>query len=202
MDDALLNRLGGPRISDRQIDELIGLAKGIAADDTIHQSEVEFLQKWLVANLDITQNPVIRVLYARVSEILADGVVDEEEKADLLETLNQFSARDLELGELMKSSTLPLCRPAPEMFFGGRRYCFTGTFNYGNRKACEAAVEDRGAETGPFTKATHYLVVGVYATDSWKHSSFGNKILRAAELRDRGHPVHIISEEHWQNALV
>ena len=65
MDDALLNRLGGPRISDRQIDELIGLAKGIAADDTIHQSEVEFLQKWLVANLDITQNPVIRVLYAR-----------------------------------------------------------------------------------------------------------------------------------------
>ena len=32
MDNALLNRLGADRISSRQIDELIGIARGIAAD--------------------------------------------------------------------------------------------------------------------------------------------------------------------------
>lgn len=46
MDSELLNRVGGERISARQIDELIGLARGITADGMLHQSEVEFLQKW------------------------------------------------------------------------------------------------------------------------------------------------------------
>lgn len=30
---------------------------------------------------------------------------------------------------------------------------------------------------------TNVLVIGVYATESWKHSSFGNKILKAVEWR-------------------
>ena len=46
MDSELLNRVGGERISARQIYELIGLARGIAADGMLNQSEVEFLQKW------------------------------------------------------------------------------------------------------------------------------------------------------------
>jgi hypothetical protein len=45
MDSELLNRVGGERISARQIYELIGLARGIAADGMLNQSEVEFLQK-------------------------------------------------------------------------------------------------------------------------------------------------------------
>ena len=46
MNTALLNRLGADRISSRQIDELIGIARGIAADGPLNQTEVEFLHKW------------------------------------------------------------------------------------------------------------------------------------------------------------
>lgn len=180
---------------------MIGIARGIAADGSVNQAEVEFLQKWLVANLDISDQPLLRTLYRRVNEILSDGVVDEEEKGELLDTLNRFSNRDFELGETLKSTTLPLCQPAPSLTFAGKHYCFTGTFNYGQRKHCEKAVVDRGAAVGGLTQKTNVLVIGVYATDSWKHSSFGHKIMNACDLRAKGLPISIVSEEHWVGHL-
>jgi hypothetical protein len=62
VDDELLNRFGGDRIASRQIDELVGLARGVAADGDINQSEAEFLQKWLTANVASSQQPLIRTL--------------------------------------------------------------------------------------------------------------------------------------------
>jgi len=125
--DEMLNRLGNDRIGSRQVDELVGLARGLAADGDLNHPEVEFLQKWLAANVAVSQQPLIRTLYQRINDVLADGLVDAEEKALLLETLNSFSSRDFELGEVLKASTLPLCDPAPSLSFSGRAYCFTGT---------------------------------------------------------------------------
>ncbi|AIC28279.1 DNA polymerase III epsilon subunit domain-containing protein [Rhizobium etli bv. mimosae str. IE4771] len=201
MEDAFYNKLGNDRITSLQVDELLGLARGLVADGNINQAEVEFLEKWLVANAGISDLPILSTLFYRVRDILSDGVVDEEEKAELLDTLNRFSNRDFELGETLKATTLPLCAPAPVLSFEGRTYCFTGTFNYGQRKHCEAAVTERGASAGSLTQKTNVLVIGMYATDSWKHSSFGNKIMNAVEYRLKGLPISIVSEEHWVRHL-
>jgi NAD-dependent DNA ligase len=195
------NQVGADRIGSRQIDELIGIARGLVADNQISQGEVEFLQKWLAANLHISDQPVIRMLYKRIAEMLADGLFDDDEKSELIDTLNQFSAHDIEgLGELLKSTTLPFDDPQPFLMFVGQRYCFTGTFNFGCRKECEGAVVKLGAEAGSLTKKTNVLVVGIYATDSWKHSSFGNKIKKACEWRDAGHSIKIVGEAHWRSS--
>jgi NAD-dependent DNA ligase len=200
-DEEFYNRVGGERIESRQIDELIGLCRGMAADGSINQLEAEFLQKWLAANIAISGQPVIQTLYNRVSEVLADGRLEDDEAKDLLSTLDQLSSRDFEHGEVLKSSDLPLCDPAPHLVFENRLYCFTGTFNFGRRAACEKAVLAKGAQSGSLTKKTDVLVVGVYATESWKHSSFGNKIIKACEMRDEGVPISIVSETHWQRYL-
>ncbi|MCG2662677.1 hypothetical protein, partial [Brevundimonas sp.] len=154
MDEAVFNTLGDDRITSRQIDELIGLARGLAADGDLNHSEVEFLQKWLAANLAISQQPLIRTLYHRINAVLADGVVDEEEKSTLLDTLNSLSNRDFELGEVMKPASLPLCDPAPLLRFERQTYCFTGTFIFGQRKDCERAVAARGGSAGSLTQKT------------------------------------------------
>jgi NAD-dependent DNA ligase len=195
------NMLGADRITSRQVDELVGIARGIAADGSLNQAEVEFLQRWLAANMAISDQPMIRKLYARINGVLADGVADAEECRELLETLNSFSSRDFELGEVMKATTLPLCDPALPLSFDGRRFCFTGTFNFGQRKDCEAAVSARGGACGSLTKSTDVLVIGMYATESWKHSSFGTKIIRAVDMRESGMPIALISEEHWASHL-
>lgn len=199
--DERLNVLGEDRIGARQVDELIGLARGLAADGDLNLAEVEFLQKWLAANLAISGQPLIRTLYQRINDVLADGVVDGEEKAFLLETLSSFSSRDFELGEVLRSSTLPLCDPAPTLSFNGRIYCFTGTFLYGQRKDCERAVTERGGVCSGLSRKTEILVIGAYATESWKHSTFGNKILQASAWREEGRPVAIVSEQHWAQHL-
>lgn len=201
MSEAFNNQVGADRITSRQIDELVGLARGIAADGQINQAEVEFLQKWLAANVSISNQPMIHRLYERVNGVLADGVADADECRDLLDTLNSFSDRDFELGEVMKASTLPLCDPAPVLSFADRRYCFTGTFNYGGRRDCEDAVSARGGSCGSLTRTTQVLVIGVYATESWKHSSFGNKIIKAVDMRQAGVPITIVGEEHWARHL-
>jgi NAD-dependent DNA ligase len=201
VEEALLNKLGDDRITSRQIDELIGLARGLAADGDLNQPEVEFLQKWLAANLAVSQQPLIRTLYHRIDAVLADGVVDEDEKSTLLDTLNSLSDRDFELGEVMKPASLPLCDPAPALTFEGRVYCFTGTFIFGQRKDCERAVAERGGLAGSLTQKTDVLVIGAYATDSWKHSTFGNKILKASAWRDEGRPIAIVAEQHWSAHL-
>lgn len=201
MDEPALNRVNSDRLQSRQVDELIGLARGLIADGTIVPSEVAFLEKWLVTNMSVSQQPLITTLYDRVTAILADGVVDQDECRDLFAALSAFTASDAELGEASKACSLPVCEPAPVLTFNDRAYCFTGTFRFGQRKHCEQAVSTRGGIGGSLTKKTNYLVIGAYATESWKHSSFGNKILKAVEMRSSGLPISIVAEDHWARHL-
>ncbi len=188
-------------LTDRQTAELIGLARGMLSDGFLADAEVEYLQKWLVASEGVVGNPLVMMLARRVEEIMADGIVDEDERADLLQTLTQFTGSDFEVGEALKASTLPLCVPTPEINFSGRRFCFTGTFGFGKRKVCEAAVIERGGVAGSLTLSTDFLVIGEYATDSWAQSSYGRKIEKAVATRtDSGCPA-IVSEAHWRAAL-
>ena len=115
----------------------------------------------VVANVSVSDQPVIRTLYRRVRDVLSDGVLDAAESKELIETLNAFSNRDFELGEVLKSTTLPLDNPEPKLTFRSRQYCFTGTLSFGPRVLCESAVIERGGSCGALTKKTNILVIGV-----------------------------------------
>lgn len=199
----LQTRYHRARLDDRQITELVGLARGLIADGQLNDSEIEYLEKWLVASEGITSNPIVADLVRRIAEARADGEVDENERADLHAVLSKLTgSEDFEIGEALKSTTLPLCEPNPEVKFQGQRFAFTGTFVYGSRKDCETAVTERGGKVGSVRMDTAFLVIGQYASDEWVQSSYGRKIEKAVEYRDtRGLPLHIISEELWQSHL-
>jgi hypothetical protein len=197
-EDSRLHRLyNRARLADREVNELLGLTHGITADGVITPVEVEYLHKWLVAHTVGAANPVVAALLGRVDAILADGAVAPEEAADLFSVLQQFAAGDFEVGEMLKATTLPLDIPPPPIRFPTSRFCFTGTFAFGTRKECIAAVEAKGGLCGSLTQETGYLVIGIYATDSWAHSTFGRKIEKAVEMRSTGCPVAIVGEQHW-----
>lgn len=194
-------RFSGDRVGIRQVDELIGIARGLVADGVVNAEEARFLERWLVANIHVTDQPVISTLYDRVTEILGDNIYSDGEAADLAHLLSNLSGNNFELGEELKASTLPLCTPQPVIKFDGRNFCFTGTFAIGRRRVCEAMTAERGGNVSSVNQKLDYLVIGTYVTDSWKHSSYGLKIERAAELRAKNGAPFIVSEEHWRAAL-
>jgi NAD-dependent DNA ligase len=95
----------------------------------------------------------------------------------------------------------PFDVPQPPVVFDGSTFVFTGRFEFGSRKACEAAVLQRGGALAPSETVTHlvdYLVVGAKGNLQWKRDTYGSKIEKAVlERRGHGTPA-IISEKHWR----
>ncbi|HCN45909.1 MAG TPA: NAD-dependent DNA ligase [Pseudomonas sp.] len=195
------------RIDRRSADLLIGLTAGITADGQVTQQEAEFLENWISTNLAHLEDPVINLLYRRLSDMLADGVLDAEESAELLSTLRSFAGLSASKPRATDNPftppvDLPLCSPVPELEWNGRLFVFTGVMAYGPRKDCEALVLDRGGQIGPgVSKKIHYLVIGTVGNDQWLHSTYGTKIKKAVELREAGAQISIISEDHWQKSV-
>lgn len=185
-------------IDDRQIDTLIGVSKGLTADGAVNQAGAEFLLTWLAQARSATDNPVIANLFSKVSEMLEDGHLDNEESQELLRTLHLITGDKSEIGEMAKTSNLPVCNPAPSIVFESRIFLFTGTCVYGTRKECQAAIESLGgACASSVNKSLDYLILGTYVTDSWAHENYGRKIEKAMQYRDQGVPLAIVTEEHW-----
>lgn len=184
----------------RQVDELIGLIKGILADDIVCQREAEFLLKWMEINRPAMDQWPAKALYPRIAAALEDGHLDAAEEAEIMALLqNAIGGNDaIEQGFASNSTSLPLCAPAPVVEVSGRVFCFTGKFNSGNRDWCYSQVQSRGGvATNQVTKKLDYLVIGDIGSRDWLHSTHGTKILKAVEYRDNGAPLHIIGEQYW-----
>ncbi|HEK1684261.1 TPA: BRCT domain-containing protein [Pseudomonas putida] len=191
------------RIERRSADALIGIVTGITADNRVNQQEADFLKAWIEQHITYLDDPVINLLYRRLSDMLQDGVLDTEESTELLALLKQFTGEPrTNLHPFNAPTTLPLNDPAPELQWSGRVYLFTGTMAYGPRRDCETLVTDRGGLIGAsVSKKVHYLVVGSIGNEQWLHSSYGTKIKKAVDVRESGAGIAIISEAHWQRAL-
>lgn len=195
---SLFTRFNRKSIDDRQIDTLIGLSKGLTADGRVDQAEAEALHAWLIQSRRTTDNPIVGNLLDRVSAMFEDKQLDPEEADELLSILRKMSGDESEVGELAKTTALPVDEPAPVIDFDARSFLFTGTCVYGTRKDCQRAVEGLGGlNAKSVTKKLDYLVLGTYVTDSWAHENYGRKIEKAMTYRDQGVPIAIVTESHW-----
>lgn len=190
------------RIEDRGISELIGIARGLVADGVVNELEADFLIQWLKENEHLTCWP-FDVLNKRVRAMLEDGVIDAEERQDLLELLRDLIGGKPAAGKAVNfASALPLTQPAPDIVFADKTFCFTGTFAFGQRKDCQAAVARLGGT--PQDKVTtrlDYLVIGSLGNEDWMHSTFGRKIQQALDFNAKGRGIAIVSEDAWAQAL-
>ena len=190
-------RFNRKNIQDRQMDTLIGLAKGITADGSVNQEEAKCLHNWLIQNC-YSENPFIKNLLEKLSGMLEDDMLDTEETSELLSILRKISGDPSGLGELAKTSILPIDLPLPDVSFPNKKFLFSGNFTFGLKKDCHTATRALGGVIEKsVTKKLDYLVLGTYANKSWAHESLGRKIEKAIEYRGKGVPIVIITEEHW-----
>ena len=187
---------------DRQIDQLIGLAQGILADGIVSQAEAEMLQSWLRVN-HRTDNPYMSRLLDQVEQVLEDGVLDEDEGRELRDALMNWTGGGGTEGEESTTASLPLDPDPRTVRIAGSIFVFTGTGVFGTRKMMQdATIRAGGSVERSITMRTNFVVLGTYVTPAWAHQSFGRKIEKAMEYRDRkGTGVRIVHEEDWVQAL-
>lgn len=84
---------------------LISIIDGILADGTVRDEEVLYLDTWLLEANQTIRNGVIKSLSSRVSQILADGVITEDERNELKQQLNAIQKEILDIPDVDFFST-------------------------------------------------------------------------------------------------
>lgn len=187
----------------KSVEQLLGMVTGMLADDHLHDMEIRFLQTWLEANAEVAAAWPGSAVASAVRGVLADGCVTEEERVHLMATLKLLGTTDF----AATGSASPEVIALPFDHECGvelrdRGVCHTGEFLHGTRVACERTTAAAGGVNySTVSKKVHFLVVGTNVSPNWAHTSYGRKIEQAVTLKGVGHPIFVISERRWLDAL-
>lgn len=216
-DLSMSDRLSMARLNTRDLDEMIGLCRGVLADGVVNLAEAIFILQWLEDHPDIVRSWPASVLYEALDAMLEDGQLHPNEEQALLGILVELTGAPVRISlevvdengrvinseerTLTTSTTLPLHEPEEPISFEGKNFCFTGQFLFASRRDCEAVVTQLGARCQKgLNKKTDYLVIGEVGSSAWAHSSFGRKIEKAVLLIEQGCDLYIVSEDTWRRA--
>ncbi len=191
------------RILKRSCESLLGLCEGIMIDGDLSNDKIYFLGQWLEEHQELATAWPGEVLFTKINEVLADGVITAKERTHLKETLRQLiGSRFEETGAIGGLATTLPVESVDKVRFTNHFFCFTGTFLFGTRAACERAIEKRGGiPLVRIRRDLDYLVIGTLTTQAWANTSFGRKIEKAVAYKKSGCHVKIISEKDWTQAL-
>jgi NAD-dependent DNA ligase len=189
--------------SGRDISEMLGLVKGLLADGVLTDPEILAIKQWLVAHRDLQSEWCVKTIADRIENVLADGTITEDERADLLDIFNQLTGGGIGvIGKEQLATQLPVDQGHQPISVPGKKFVFTGKFAFGPRKKCEEVTTRAGGVCAPkVTNDTNYLVIGTFASRDWKETSYGTKIESAMDKQQRGQSVSVITEDLWAEAI-
>lgn len=188
---------------ENQINELTGLIAGIAADNVVLDSEILALSQWLTENPEIKDSWPANKIIDRLNNILEDGIITQEEREDLLETINQITGIRFEEDGIAHGLATEFFEDTIEQInHNNNSFCFTGSFVSGIRKIIEQSARNKGAVIKKDVTANlDYLVIGTIASRDWRFTSHGRKIEKALKFKEQGKQINIITERTWLNLL-
>lgn len=179
-----------------KINELIGFLTGIAADGVLNDQEVSAMLTWLDNNEATKNKWPASVIVSRLEIILEDGIITDEEREDLLTTVNQFTEYDSYTDfSGVEASTEVWEDEIDSLVLPGTTFCLTGDFVSGDRYSVDTMLHCLGAETkSNVNKSVDYLVIGTLASRDWLYTSHGRKIEKALLLKRKDIPIKVITE--------
>lgn len=198
--DKSFNSCNYERIVDKNVDECIGICKGILSDDEFNESEKNFLIDWIRKH-DLNKNaPIVKILFDELNN--NSNTLD-----DLKEVLISFTGGTLTPSDEVKSmtTTLPIEKDLEYIEFENKSFCLTGKFSsaYGNRQAIAEIIKDKGSIIkDKVSQSLDYLVVGELGNTDWAHSTYGRKIQIVLENKEKPYcETKIISEQQLLSFL-
>jgi NAD-dependent DNA ligase len=186
----------------RDVDNLIDLCRSFAANGVIRDNDLRALDDLIRRKKRLKSAPLVDEICA-LTEKAVRYPGTSATRVQLYGAIRQLTGETRVDGQL-ESTTLPLTRPAPSVVFQGQSFCFTGTFECGERTDCEEVTVLLGGHAcKAVSQRVNYLVIGATATDAWLHSSYGRKIQDAVHLNNHSAipRIAIVAEAHWVDAV-
>lgn len=94
-DNATYYKYTGRQRLDKAMHTLEGIVRGIASDGKASDSELSVLAGWIIEQGEFARHHPFNEVIPRIHEIVADGIIDEEEKADILWLCNKFTTDNI-----------------------------------------------------------------------------------------------------------
>lgn len=185
--------------------ELQGFLRGIIADGLIKKSELDELSKWIDERQHLRRCWPYDELESIITSVLADGVIDDQEHAALMDFFGEFTGQEgrRAVGALDRNTSVSgVCVLDPEIDFRSRLFCFTGRSKRAQRHELAARVEKLGGRfNAGLRKDTDFLVVGADGNPCWAYACYGRKIEDAIERRRGGQRLLIVHEYDFWDAV-
>lgn len=187
------------------MERLHGLLAGVGADRRVTKDELERIRAWMDTVKYLKGSWPYDETDAVLTNVLADGRIDEEEHAFLLSYTRSFlqgTARKGGAAELGEGFfRYGACAVDPTIRFEKRRFCVTGTGPPSERSALAHAIAELGGVPVLHVRPDlDYLVVAAERDVAWAFSCFGRKVEEAMALRQQGVPVTIVHEDDFWKA--
>ena len=189
-------KAGDAAVGMGRIDELIGFLTGVASDGVLNDQEVDALFSWLNRNETIRGKRPASVIVNRPNSVLEDGIITEEERHDLMVTVNQVTGNDNSAPDVSYESSTEVWEDVVgDIKVAGSTFRLTGEFVSGDLDTVDTNLRLRGAETSPnVNKNVDYLVIGTLASRDWLYTAHGRKIEKGLLLKRKGVNINYITE--------
>lgn len=187
---------------------LQALIGGIAADGTVTELELAGLSEWLGDHEHLKNCWPYDEIESVVTGVLADKVIGPKEHEELLFFFGEFTAlfdgKTIVKGLLAEGPTVAgLCAVCPTITISKSVFCLTGTSYKYTRAEFTALIRRLGGEvTDSVTRELNYLVIGAEGNPCWAYACYGRKVEAAVDLRKRGHPVMLVHERDFHDAVL
>jgi hypothetical protein len=193
------------------IQELHGYIHGIIANNAIVEKEAFGLSEWLSLNDFLQGIFPFDEINAILTNMLADGKLDENESqllkaylSSYVDTTISYNLNQPELKKLREDLCVTgICAVCPDIVFADRTFCFTGKSQSASRfELADKIVSLGGIFRDSVSSRTNYLIVGSDGNPCWAYSCYGRKVEKAMNLRKEGAQVMIVHESDFWDAIV
>jgi hypothetical protein len=186
---------------------LQSLVAAIGSDGQVSVDELCGLADWLLENDHLKTCWPYDEIESLVAGVLEDGKIEPAEHAILMAFFGEFvsvlDSKAVVSPHVREGVTVVgLCAVCPEIRFPESVFCLTGSSHNYSRQDFAMVIADRGGTAvGGVSKRVHYLVIGADGNPCWAYACYGRKVERAVALRKEGHPIVLVHEKDFHDAV-
>jgi NAD-dependent DNA ligase len=187
--------------------KLHAILAGIGSDGQIQVGELMGLSTWLSDHQHLKRCWPYDEVEGLVYQVLADKRIDPDEHKFLMTFFDGFVSifdnKTIINPVLIKEGNIVgVCSICPEISFADSVFCLTGESHKYTRAQFEEQIVWRGGTTVKgVSKKVNYLIVGADGNPCWAYACYGRKVEKAVELRKAGHPLMIVHENDFHDAV-